>query len=70
MTYRLDLWEGSVIEASGYSISDARRLYREGISAGMIESLPPAGGLGAIAQQLWRWQHAFFWSHLRGRREE
>lgn len=64
-SHKVDLWTVAVREAAGYSMAEARRLYHEGVSAGLIEELPPAGGLPARSQSLWRWRHAFLWSHLR-----
>jgi hypothetical protein len=65
--YRFDFWEDAIIGTSCCSKSDARNLYREGLSAGFIEDLPPSGGQQALFQQLWVWRYTFLWSHLRRR---
>jgi hypothetical protein len=66
--YRLDLWLRTVYAAASYSDADSRRLYQDGLNAGLIEDIPPAGGTWATSQGSWKWRHEFLWSHLRSNR--
>ena len=59
--YAFTFWKDNVMPP-GLSIEQARSLYHESISAGIIDDIPPAGRVQTMisVEFPWRWQHEFF----------
>jgi len=57
-TYGLDRWLQCVQHAAGFTQGDAKSLYQECLSSGIVQDIAPSGG-PVLHGRSWRWKHVF-----------